>query len=199
VIQIFYNIETSYWYDSTSSIDGDYNLIYNAQNPGVIGFHDKLGLDPLFVNPAGDDYHLKAASPAIDAGMPTPLVLVDLDQGRRPQQKGWDMGAYEYQPPLILSAVPGNGSITLIWQVHTDLPPGSTWQIEHTPPIGIPPSPVTSLSTDTRTYSLDGLANGTVYQVTLSAINNGGVLYFITTQATPNAVVILLPVVYTGF
>ena len=57
-------------------------------------------LDPWFVAPgAGQDYHLRAGSPAIDrcaTGLPD-----DLDGGSRPSGGGYDAGAYEYQNALI--------------------------------------------------------------------------------------------------
>ena len=69
-----------------------------------------------FVNPAGGmgDYHLIAASPAIDAGSGDDAPNVDIDNVARPQGAGWDIGAYEYAEN---SSVPGDvdrsGSVDL--------------------------------------------------------------------------------------
>jgi peptidoglycan hydrolase-like protein with peptidoglycan-binding domain len=54
------------------------------------------GADSVLVNPGARDYHLKAGSPAIDAGISIPSVTVDVDGRSRPQGKGTDIGAYEF-------------------------------------------------------------------------------------------------------
>ena len=61
----------------------DYNLLFNAPTSGTVtsGTHSITGTDPLFRNPASDDYHLTAASPAIDAGT-NAGVTTDLDGTR---------------------------------------------------------------------------------------------------------------------
>ncbi len=53
--------------------------------------------DPLFVDPAGGDYHLQAESPCIDTGTSTNAPSIDLDGVSRPQPEDGqvDMGAYE--------------------------------------------------------------------------------------------------------
>ncbi len=57
---------------------------------------NKLGVDPLLVNPAGDDYHLRPGSPAINAGTNSfGLGVVDLDGGAR-SIGTVDIGADEY-------------------------------------------------------------------------------------------------------
>lgn len=50
--------------------------------------------DPLFVNPTGDNYHVQAGSPAIDAGVDAGID-VDIDGDGRPQGSGFDIGADE--------------------------------------------------------------------------------------------------------
>jgi hypothetical protein len=52
--------------------------------------------EPLFVNPATQDYHLTVESPAIDAGTVEDAPLDDLDGNNRPQGDGYDIGPYEY-------------------------------------------------------------------------------------------------------
>ncbi|MEJ2353277.1 MAG: choice-of-anchor Q domain-containing protein [Anaerolineales bacterium] len=50
--------------------------------------------DPLFVDPAGDDYHIQTDSPAVDAGV-NAGIAVDIDGEVRPQGSGFDIGADE--------------------------------------------------------------------------------------------------------
>jgi serine protease len=57
-----------------------------------------ISVDPLFVDPANGDYHLKEGSPAIDAGTIVGGANVDIDGDRRPIGKGVDIGADEFRP-----------------------------------------------------------------------------------------------------
>lgn len=50
--------------------------------------------DPLFINPANDDYHILNTSPAIDAGIDAG-VTQDIDGEARPQNSYFDIGADE--------------------------------------------------------------------------------------------------------
>ena len=78
---IFYNMSTSYWAsDGAQIVEGDYNLIYLANNPNNPGPNDLIGVDPMFVNPsnllgpdgvmgtADDGFRLQPGSPACGAG-----------------------------------------------------------------------------------------------------------------------------------
>jgi hypothetical protein len=79
--------------------------------------------DPLFVDPAGGNYHLQAGSPAIDAGEPTIASgesSTDLDgnpravTGHNGNGPATDVGAYEFQPHApTASAIVGSSSVTV--------------------------------------------------------------------------------------
>lgn len=64
-----------------------------------------ISADPLFVNPAVDDYRLQASSPCIDAGTNMGAPTEDIEGNPRPIDGDGDtidvtdMGAYEYMPP----------------------------------------------------------------------------------------------------
>ncbi len=71
------------------------------------GAHDVLG-DPMFVDPAHDNYHLKAGSPAIDRGVAAG-VSFDIDGDPRPFGAGYDIGCDEWvNYPIYLPLVVKN-------------------------------------------------------------------------------------------
>jgi len=74
------------------TVNSDYNLFYNAPTTVTIGSHSLTGTNPLFVNPAGDDYHLLSNSPAVGAGLNVG-VATDLDG--QPRRDPPTIGAYE--------------------------------------------------------------------------------------------------------
>ena len=78
-------------------------------------------VDPLFVNPANDDFHLQPGSPMIDMGYLTTPNLPDFDLDGNPRVLGSsvDIGAYEFNddsdPKAILTVgKDGTGSGTII-------------------------------------------------------------------------------------
>jgi parallel beta-helix repeat protein len=96
-----------------STITAGNNCVYkvggNRHDPG-----DVNGSDPLFVNTAAGDYHLKANSPCIDKGV-SDGVSTDKDGNARPQSAGYDMGAYEYTVSgfgAIITQVPATNTPT---------------------------------------------------------------------------------------
>ena len=69
----------------------------------IFGGFDGIGnidLDPLF----SGGYKLQSGSPCIDAGTSEGAPDTDIEGIPRPQGKGWDMGAYEYAPIVVILA-----------------------------------------------------------------------------------------------
>jgi hypothetical protein len=81
--------------DVWGNTDQDYDL------PGALepGSHD-IQADPLFVELAGNDYHLRAGSPCIDAATDAG-VTTDIDGDSRPAGAGYDIGADEFRQRYI--------------------------------------------------------------------------------------------------
>jgi hypothetical protein len=86
---IYMNIGNSAYKAGAESNKGDYNLIYNCGVPVPASAHDIVNVkDPLFINAAMNDFHLKSGSPCIDAG--DPASVVPACGGKR-----IDIGAFE--------------------------------------------------------------------------------------------------------
>jgi hypothetical protein len=88
---------------STWQITGDHNLWFGA-GYGPPQTMNNVNADPQFVNPGGDDFHLREGSPAREAGLSVlpnnPLVPnsgqpTDKDGVARPQGNAFSLGAYE--------------------------------------------------------------------------------------------------------
>ncbi len=69
---------------------------YVDSGTGTINSNNLVGVDPLFANEAGDDYHLTASSPAVDNGVDTGITGTDIEGNARNQGAAVDIGAYEY-------------------------------------------------------------------------------------------------------
>ena len=190
---IFYKISSSYWASDGGQVTGDYNLIFDANPPSVAGDHNILDMDPLFVDPNNSDFHLQSDSPAIDAGIALGQVAVDLDQTPRPQGAGWDIGAYEFAPDLVLHGAPANQAIHLNWTVNTTLLVTVTWQIDYDGPTGDQLSPITGIPNPTRAYTLTGLTNYEQYTVTLSAMLDNTAILSDTVRVMPTDRFVYLP------
>ena len=83
---------------ASSTVTLDYTLGNNTTDysAGVTHTNDRAG-DPAFVDAAGGNYHICAASPAIDQGG-NAGVSTDVDGQPRPMGAGYDIGADEYVP-----------------------------------------------------------------------------------------------------
>ena len=66
---------------------------------GYFGINHNINADPLFVDPATNDFHLQAGSPALHAGTSDGAPGTDLDCQRRGFPPS--MGAYEFDGPNI--------------------------------------------------------------------------------------------------
>jgi PKD repeat protein len=98
--------------DSLSGLVSDYNAgssSYQSEDTGATQtaaqWQAQTGQDKhsvaatasaLFVNAAGNNYHLSSTSPAIDKGTTTDAPSTDLDGNARPNGNGVDIGAYEF-------------------------------------------------------------------------------------------------------
>jgi hypothetical protein len=137
-----------------------------------------LNADPSFGAPG--DYHLGAGSPAVDAGREEG-VIIDLDGHSRLVGTAPDMGAYELQSFIRLSAWPADEKIHLAWWLAGHDPLLSSFSISVTVSphgtIGYSSTLVTGLPTTTQAYTLTGLANYVRYTATVEGRDaNGGLL-----------------------
>jgi hypothetical protein len=149
----------------------------------------------LFVNTSAADYHLVPGSPAIDKGTLLNDVPTDLEGTPRPSGTAYDIGAYEFQPALVLSGQPNNQIIYLNWSLNTTLPAGSTWRIDYGSQTGTAYLPITGILSPTRAYTLTGLMNYVWYTVTLNAMLDSTPFLTDTVRVMPTDRFVYLPLV----
>jgi PKD repeat protein len=98
--QAIYLLGTTY-----TGLDIGNNCTYNSDgstpnaSSGAKQATDLWGINPQFVNPASNDYHLQSSSPCINAGIAISDNTVDYEGNPRPLLSAWDIGAYEYNGP----------------------------------------------------------------------------------------------------
>ncbi|HUV67651.1 MAG TPA: right-handed parallel beta-helix repeat-containing protein [Sedimentisphaerales bacterium] len=83
---------------SRQGLDAGYNCAYRSDGRAPAGSpypHDLWNVNPMFVDPVANDYHLRPDSPAVDAGITLENVVNDFDSNPRPQGTAYDIGAYE--------------------------------------------------------------------------------------------------------
>jgi parallel beta-helix repeat protein len=178
------NIATDY--SLTGGVTTDHNLEITMANAAT-----------YFVNPAGGngDYHLRAASPAIDAGSGSGAPARDKDGALRPQGVTWDIGAYESAPLLALQGALADHAIHLSWTTNAPLSPSATWRITYTGPAGDQASPISGLPEPTRAYVVTGLTNYIPYTVTLNAVLDGTAVLTDTVTVMPTDRWISIPMI----
>jgi len=74
------------------------NVVVGAPS-SCSNIHNRLNIDPLFVNSSAYDFHLQSASPAINTGVTVSIVTKDFDGTKRPQCSVYDLGAFEFACP----------------------------------------------------------------------------------------------------
>lgn len=154
------------------SLTSDYNIWYSRQDSEIYmdasqrdyGWEDITGgrwttetgngehsivADPMFINPETGDLHLRAGSPAIDAGALEYCPEVDLEGGERPVGAGCDIGAYEY------GATPATAIATATWPSPTTIQPTPTTAITSitTTQQTTAPRTITKTITMTKTFT----------------------------------------------
>jgi hypothetical protein len=91
-----------------NDVFGNTGANFDGPSGDLTATQGNLSADPLFVNPAADDFHLTAHSPCVDAGTAIGNEAMDLDGAPRTVGGSVDIGAYEYQggtaPPPALDA-----------------------------------------------------------------------------------------------
>ena len=149
----------------------NYNNFWNSSYSGFSPGTADVSADPLFINPALNDYRLRAFSPCIDAGDPD--IPLDPDGTRA------DIGALYFDqrtpPPAVVSGIqitPGNEQITLSWSpsAETDV---DYYQIYRSLISDFTPSTSDSLTTVSATeisYIDTGLVNGQTYYYRITAV-----------------------------
>ena len=179
----------STWYPPNLTIDN--SLIENgAQYGGIV-----YDFDPLFVDPANDDYRLSEGSHAIgkaispyqspSSGTWVPVDLLDLARDDRIQPAGesnLDLGAYERPEaetaypgwPQNLMAEPGHHSVVLGWDDPLETADVDYYIVYQSPDSANWDSVSTVLSMMTRAAVYDtigGLTNKVTYYFAVSAVD----------------------------
>ena len=154
-------IQTSLFYDNTTNFSGSElppqvgDVVTVNSNADPSDIYGNIFLNPQFVHPDTGNYHLLAASPAINAG---DIDSLDLDGSVA------DIGVYFYNfgyvPKDLVADSTGSGFVAISWDIL------SSDSIQHF----IPYYKLTSISTWTQTgtttdssYIYTGLNNNTSY------------------------------------
>jgi len=161
------------------------------------GFTGTYGVD---MEPDSDGLNITVGSSAKDYGISLGSAYnSSINSVTRPSGVGWDVGAYEFVPSLVLHGTPADQSIHLTWTVIGDPPVTSTWRITYDPPDGDEPPPISDITNTTRAYTLTGLTNYTLYTVTLSAMLESTPFLTDTVKVMPTDIFVYLPLVSRAY
>jgi len=118
-----WTVRNNIFFESGTAVTGD-----------LIGMSSNIFANPLFADPAMEDYHLLRVSPAVDAAWIAVAATNDFDgvarpiNGDRRGQSEADIGAFEYVPqspipPSPVGAISGDRQLTVWWKPSAD----ATW------------------------------------------------------------------------
>lgn len=145
-------------------------------------------------------YKLTASSPAKDAGISlSSYFTTDIEDISRPQDLGWDIGAYEFLPDLALRGRGADEAIYLDWTVNITVPVTTTWRIDYYTQTGSVYTATEPLGTTRSAVLTDHVQNYQWYTVTLHAMDGTTSILSDTVQVMPSDIAIYLPLVVKGF
>ncbi|NBD36033.1 MAG: DUF1565 domain-containing protein [Chloroflexi bacterium] len=196
---IWHNEDEAIELDLETNPPAELDITYSDIEGGWEGAAN-LDIDPGFRGES--DYHLSEDSPLIDIGADRG-VAQDLDGRPRPTGLAPDLGAYEAQPRLSLTAQPGDHKLNLRWRAMgmpatlASFAISTTYRMEKSLTLIIAPPPITGLLTTTRAYTLTGLVNYTPHTVTVEARDAAGQILHRSppVTATPTDIFIYLPTI----
>jgi parallel beta-helix repeat protein len=161
-----------------SNVAGGEEAIVKESESDILLYDNNMDQNPLFVDPAGGDYHLQAGSPCMDAGDP--------ESEQDPDGTVADMGAFAFDqrqqdivPPSVptgLSTAPRDGELILTWSPNTE-PDLSHYIIYQSQTQGFSPmlaDSVGSVDKPDTAFTDTGLTNGITYYYRISAVDSSG-------------------------
>jgi parallel beta-helix repeat protein len=167
---IYHNADRGIWIEggATNTIIRN-NIIYLNGNgvtiddtgSGTVKDHNLLNIDPLFVNAAAQDFHIKAGSPAIDAGVALSEVPTDFEGTNRPVGAAYDLGAYEFNsglPSPTRTNTPSNTPTNTFTATATRTPTSTFTNTATNTPSNTPTSSPTATATRTPTSTFTNTA-----------------------------------------
>ena len=147
----------------------------------------------LFVNLVAQYGTPASGSPVIDTAVSAQSPTDDILGNVRLSP---DIGAVEFQQALTVGGGAGDGTIGLVWTVNGALPSGVTWRVSYAGPAGSPPSPISGLVNSTRSLTITGLTNYTVYTVTVEAMDGPTVILSDSIELMPTDQQQFLPLLF---